>query len=107
MGFGVVVLGLILIVVGMIGVLPGATGFLVSASGLLVTVIGAVLAAMSFYRRTSADQAFVRTGLGKSRVVSGRRYDGDSGPASGPGNQPEDNEVGRKPARPERPDYAR
>lgn len=69
MGFGVIVLGLVLIVVGMLGILPGATGPLVSVGGLVVTIVGAVLTAMSFYRRTSADQAFVRTGLGKSRVV--------------------------------------
>lgn len=69
MGFAVVLLGLGLIIVGMLGILPGASGPLVSVSGLLVTIVGAVLTAMGFYRRTSADQAFVRTGLGKSRVV--------------------------------------
>lgn len=69
MGLFVVAVGLAMIGVGLAGRLPGATGVLISFAGVIVALIGVVLSLMSFYRRTTADQAFVRTGLGKSRVV--------------------------------------
>lgn len=49
--------------------LTTAAGILIAIFGLMLVVIGIGLTWMSFYRRTSADQAFVRTGNGGKVVV--------------------------------------
>jgi uncharacterized membrane protein YqiK len=74
MGFIVVLVGLVMMFVGLLGGfigihLPGGSGLVLAVAGLFATLIGAAMTVMSFYRRTSADQAFVRTGLGGSHVV--------------------------------------
>ena len=51
---------------GQLGV-PAQIG--IGFCGLIFMVMGAAATAMMFYRRTSADQAFVRTGQGGSKVV--------------------------------------
>ncbi len=65
------IIGLVMIIGGTVemsklGVLAGAA---LIVFGALAIVIGVILTFLSMYRRTSADQAFVRTGLGGSRVV--------------------------------------
>ncbi|HZT42698.1 MAG TPA: SPFH domain-containing protein [Chthonomonadaceae bacterium] len=72
--FFVILVGIALMILGMFGAqmgiaLPGATRFILSIAGAALGLIGLALTYMSFYRRTSADQAFVRTGMGGSRVV--------------------------------------
>ena len=72
--FVIILVGIALILTGVFGrvfglPLTGATGILLSGGGVVVTIVGAAMTVMSFYRRTSADQAFVRTGLGGSHVV--------------------------------------
>ncbi len=74
MGFIVIAAGLALIVFGLLGPALGApiqtlAGLLIMICGLLVTLVGLGLTFMGFYRRTSADQAFVRTGQGGKHVV--------------------------------------
>jgi uncharacterized membrane protein YqiK len=74
MGFIVVLLGLALMGLSVFGNAFGLHLTLLSqivlvATGLAVTLLGLWLAMLSFYRRTSADQAFVRTGRGGSKVV--------------------------------------
>src|SRR5580693_7530767 len=74
MGFILMVLGFAMIVAGLLGKMiglpiSGASGILLDIAGLGVTVIGFGVTLMSFYRRTSADVAFVRTGYGGSKVV--------------------------------------
>lgn len=74
MGFFIVLLGLVLVIFSMVAglahihlaVLADAVVMLV---GIVLILAGAIMTAMSFYRRASADQAFVRTGLGGSKVV--------------------------------------
>ncbi|HLH78867.1 MAG TPA: SPFH domain-containing protein [Chthonomonas sp.] len=73
-GFLVILLGLLTGLVGAIGSafgLPihGATGILLIFGGVVLVIVGLVMVSMSFYRRTTADIAFVRTGMGGSRVV--------------------------------------
>lgn len=68
-GFVIILLGILTAILGVAGQaigLPihGATGMLLILAG-----VGLVIASMSFYRRTTADIAFVRTGMGGSRVV--------------------------------------
>lgn len=74
MGFIVIAAGLALIIFGLLGPALGApiqtvAGLLIMICGLLVTLVGLGLTFMGFYRRTSADQAFVRTGQGGKHVV--------------------------------------
>src|SRR2546426_2353817 len=71
MGFGVMFLGVALMAAGLLA--PGLEGlarWLVVGTGAIVFLFGLVIATIiGLYRRTSADQAFVRTGMGGSRVV--------------------------------------
>lgn len=74
MGPVVVLVGIAMIFVSIFSVffmpsLSMASRLVLGASGLGVFVAGLAFTAMSFYRRTSADQAFVRTGSGGKRVV--------------------------------------
>ncbi|MCW3095032.1 MAG: Inner rane protein YqiK [Chthonomonadaceae bacterium] len=74
MGFIILVLGLVLVFVGTLGGLigihmPVGSGIALTVVGVVVTLVGGVIAFMGFYRRTSADQAYVRTGMGGSHVV--------------------------------------
>lgn len=74
MGFIITVLGLAMTLTGMLGGMMGlpisrGTSGLLMITGLIVAAIGVSSTLMSFYRRTSADQAFVRTGAGGSKVV--------------------------------------
>jgi uncharacterized membrane protein YqiK len=74
MGFVIVALGVAMMLVSVLGSLlgvklPGGTSVVIGVIGGLTTLTGVVITLMSFYRRTSADQAFVRTGLGGSHVV--------------------------------------
>ena len=74
MGFFVLVAGLLMIILGIAGPflglpLTGAAGGMLAGVGVLVLIMGAIMSLMSFYRRTTADQAFVKTGLGGSHVV--------------------------------------
>jgi uncharacterized membrane protein YqiK len=69
-----IVLGVAMMVVSLFGSafglnLPGPVLFMIGISGFLVTVLGLVLVVMSFYRRTSADMAFVRTGAQGKKVI--------------------------------------
>jgi uncharacterized membrane protein YqiK len=71
MGAVFVVIGLLLIVGGAVEV--AKLGVLASIAivvfGVVAIALGVILTFLSMYRRTSADQAFVRTGMGGSRVV--------------------------------------
>ncbi|HLK55484.1 MAG TPA: SPFH domain-containing protein [Chthonomonadaceae bacterium] len=74
MGFIAILLGLALIFLGTLGKMFGiplttGTSILMTVFGLLITGVGLVMTYFGFYRRTSADQAFVRTGMGGSKVV--------------------------------------
>lgn len=74
MGFILMALGFVMLVLGLLGGMLGlpihtATGLLLSGTGIVVVIIGFGVTLMSFYRRTSADLAFVRTGQGGSKVV--------------------------------------
>jgi flotillin len=64
-------LGLALMVAGLL--VPGLEGlarWVVVAVGAVLLIFGAIVTMItSLYRKTSADQAFVRTGMGGSRVV--------------------------------------
>lgn len=72
MGVILMLLGVALMVLGM-GVVPqlqGAARFVCLGFGAVMFLIGAILAfIMALYRKTSADQAFVRTGMGNAHVV--------------------------------------
>jgi len=65
------VLGVGLMVAGLAApVFAGLSRWLVVGMGAVLLLLGAVVTAItSLYRKTSADQAFVRTGMGGSRVV--------------------------------------
>src|SRR5690349_18243078 len=74
MGFIIMVLGVAMLLVGLLGgalglPIHGAVGILLDVAGFGVIAIGFSVTLMSFYRRTSADLAFVRTGYGGSTVV--------------------------------------
>ena len=74
MGPILIILGLVMMSGGIVGPLVGlhvSTGLAIVlfVAGLLVLALGMVFTFMGFYRRTSADQAFVRTGQGGKRVV--------------------------------------
>lgn len=74
MGPLVVAIGVALMALSVLGGSVGvrmslAASGLLFGTGFVVTLIGAAMVFMSFYRRTSADQAFVRTGQGGKRVV--------------------------------------
>src|SRR5436305_6721865 len=72
MGFIFVLLGFVMIVAGIFGHalgLPLAAQVGAGAGGIVFMFIGAVMACMSFYKRTAADMAFVRTGRGGNKVV--------------------------------------
>jgi uncharacterized membrane protein YqiK len=74
MGFILMALGLAMMVTGLLGKLLGlpitlSSGMVLTVAGGVVTFIGFGVTLMSFYRRTTADLAFVRTGYGGSTVV--------------------------------------
>jgi flotillin len=71
MGFGIMVLGIALMGAGLFAPLPGQLErWLFVGLGVVLFFLGAIFAAVTnLYRKTSADQAFVRTGMGGSRVV--------------------------------------
>lgn len=69
MGFIVVALGLGMIAGGVLAPLDMMGRISLIITGLLTTIVGIGITLMSFYRRTSADVAFVRTGMGGSVVV--------------------------------------
>jgi uncharacterized membrane protein YqiK len=74
LGFLCVALGIAMIVIATLGEMMGlpvhgASEYILGVMGVVVMLIGAGATAMSFYRRTSADVAFVRTGKGGSKVV--------------------------------------
>src|SRR5438477_2733304 len=71
MGIGLMVLGLGLMGAGLFApIFSGLSRWVVVIMGAVLLILGAVIAAItSLYRKTSADQAFVRTGMGGSRVV--------------------------------------
>ena len=74
MGFMVIAVGVALMLFGLLGPSLGApiktaASLLIALCGLVVTFVGMALTFMGFYRRTSADQAFVRTGQGGKHVV--------------------------------------
>ena len=66
---GICVLGFGLIAVGGAFGLGALVGGLIAMTGVILTLIGIFVSWMAFYRRTSADQAFVRTGSGGKHVV--------------------------------------
>jgi uncharacterized membrane protein YqiK len=71
MGFLIMLVGVAMIGAGFAAPLPGPLerGLLVGG-GVLLLLFGAGVALVTgLYRKTSADQAFVRTGMGGSRVV--------------------------------------
>jgi uncharacterized membrane protein YqiK len=72
MGLIMVLFGAALVIAPLIfpGRLPGVSSLIVPIFGVIVMVLGALVASITqLYRKTSADQAFVRTGMGGSRVV--------------------------------------
>lgn len=74
MGFIILALGLAMVFIATLGNivgihLPAGAPLALATVGFIVTIVGAVISFMGFYRRTSADQAYVRTGMGGSHVV--------------------------------------
>jgi uncharacterized membrane protein YqiK len=74
MGFVILAVGLGVLLFGSIGphILPGFStggGIAVDGVGILLVVVGFITSLMGFYRRSAADQAFVRTGLQGTKVV--------------------------------------
>ena len=72
MGFFVVFIGIVMMLVGAVGQTFGLqlpAELAVIAGGGVVTCVGALMTYMSFYKRTAADMAFVRTGRGGNKVV--------------------------------------
>src|SRR5712692_3143058 len=71
MGLGLMFVGVALLGAGLF--VPGLEGlarWVIVGVGAIVLIFGAVVTMItSLYRKTSADQAFVRTGMGGSRVV--------------------------------------
>src|SRR5438309_1208395 len=71
MGFGMMLVGLCLMGAGLfVTGLEGLARWVAVGFGAIVFIVGAIVTTItSLYRKTSADQAFVRTGMGGSRVV--------------------------------------
>jgi uncharacterized membrane protein YqiK len=72
MGFLVTFVGIAMILVGAIGQffgIPAPVAVAIGASGVVVAFAGGVMTYISFYKRTAADMAFVRTGRGGNKVV--------------------------------------
>lgn len=69
MGFLILLAGFGIVVVGMLGIVHGIGSIILTVIGAAMMVAGVPAGLMTFYRRTSADQAFVRTGHGGSLVV--------------------------------------
>lgn len=74
MGFFVIFVGLALVVFACISGLlhlhlAVLASLFIGLVGIALVIAGLIMTVMSFYRRASADQAFVRTGLGGSKVV--------------------------------------
>ncbi len=57
------------VVFGSLNVVPQPAGWFVIVLGVLLTLSGMVAGWMKLYRKTAANQALVRTGHGKARVV--------------------------------------
>lgn len=71
MGLGIMFVGVGLMVAGLVApVFAGFSRWIVVGVGAIVFIFGVIVATItSLYRKTSADQALVRTGMGGSRVV--------------------------------------
>src|SRR5438874_12846840 len=69
MGPFMVVIGMVMMVAGFVAPIGIIEKGILLAVGLVVVVAGAALTFVGLYRKTSADQAFVRTGYGGARVV--------------------------------------
>ncbi len=70
MGFVVTAVGLVLMIGAGIGSHQlGGTSYIIAMAGAVVLLLGIILTLLSLYRRTSADVAFVRTGLGGMHVA--------------------------------------
>jgi uncharacterized membrane protein YqiK len=69
MNFVLLVIGLVLMAGGIAETHLGIAAYLIAIGGLIVTVFGFFATLMSFYRRPSADLAFVRTGAGGTHVA--------------------------------------
>jgi len=67
-----IIVGLLLCVGGVaLEVYVGTAGqiFMMAAGGLIILATGILTAVTKLYRKTTANEAFVRTGMGKARVV--------------------------------------
>lgn len=70
MGPILIVAGLALVIGPMFVDMPSISQLIVSVFGVIVALFGAIITLItSVYQKTSADQAFVRTGMGGSKVV--------------------------------------
>ncbi len=72
MGFLVAFVGVAMILIAAVGKafgLPIPVEIGLGSAGVVVSVIGSLMTYMSFYKRTAADMAFVRTGRGGNKVV--------------------------------------
>jgi flotillin len=70
MGFLMMVIGVALIVGPFFAPLSPLAQIVLTGVGIVLTIAGAIIAAITaLYRKTSADQAFVCTGMGGSRVI--------------------------------------
>jgi uncharacterized membrane protein YqiK len=70
MGLLMMLIGVALIVGPWFAPMSQAAQFLLTGLGIVLAIAGAIIAVItSLYRKTSADQAFVRTGMGGSRVI--------------------------------------
>ena len=69
MGFIIVALGIAMLIGSVAAPVEAVVKILLGGGGLAVMGVGVAVTLMSFYRRTSADVAFVRTGAGGSVVV--------------------------------------
>ena len=67
MGFIIVALGIAMLIGGVVMPVDALARIALGVGGLVVVSIGVSVTLMSFYRRTSADMAFVRTGQGGSK----------------------------------------
>ena len=89
MGFIITALGLAMMIGSLFfGASNLPASIALAVVGFLVIVIGFGMTTASYYRRTSADQAFVRTGTGGSKVVLDGGIMVIPVPAPGAGDQP-------------------
>ena len=64
MGFVVMLIGAAMMIAGVVAPLGIIEKIILLAGGLVVLIVGAAAGFVGLYRKTSADQAFVRTGSG-------------------------------------------